>query len=81
MSEIGTLERLGDYIRTNLRNNVKKVSATFGSMIITIFGLILYGIKANLDWTTILMTMVFALQPRVTQNVTEIHRKSNKRQS
>ena len=63
MSEEGTLERLGDYIRTNLRNNVKKISATFGSMIITIFGLILYGIKANLDWTTILMTLIFAMQP------------------
>ena len=63
MSEIGTLERLGDYIRSNLRNNVKKISATFGSMVITVFGLILYGIKAELDWTTILMTMVFALQP------------------
>lgn len=63
MSEEGTLERLGDYIRSNLRNNVKKISATFGSMVITVFGLILYGIKAELDWTTILMTMVFALQP------------------
>ena len=63
MSEIGTLERLGDYIRSNLRNNVKKISATFGSMVITVFGLILYGIKAELDWTTILMTMLFALQP------------------
>ena len=63
MGEIGTLERLGDYIRSNLRNNVKKISATFGSMVITVFGLILYGIKAELDWTTILMTMVFALQP------------------
>ena len=59
----GTLDRLGDYIRTNLRNNVKKISATFGSMIITVFGLLLYGVKAELDWTTILMTMVFALQP------------------
>lgn len=63
MSEQGTLDKLGNYIRSNLRNNVKKISATFGSMIITIFGLCLYGIKAGLDWTTILMTMVFALQP------------------
>ena len=61
--DIGTLEKLGDYIRSNIRNNIKKISATFGSMIITIVGLMLYGVKANLDWTTILMTLVFALQP------------------
>ena len=61
--EKGTLDRLGDYIRSNIRNNIKKISATFGSMIITIVGLMLYGVKANLDWTTILMTLVFALQP------------------
>ena len=61
--EKGTLDRLGDYIRSNIRNNIKKISATFGSMIITIVGLMLYGVKADLDWTTILMTLVFALQP------------------
>ena len=61
--EKGTLDKLGDYIRSNIRNNIKKISATFGSMIITIVGLMLYGVKANLDWTTILMTLVFALQP------------------
>ena len=59
----GTLDKLGDFIRTNIRTNIKKISATFGSMIITVVGLMLYGIKADLDWTTILMTLVFAIQP------------------
>ena len=58
-----TLEKLGDYIRSNLRNNVKKISATFGQVAITVVGLMLYGLKAGLDWTTILMTMIFAMQP------------------
>ena len=59
----GTMERLGDYIRANLRNNVKKISATFGQVFITIAGLLLYGFKTGLDWTTILITLVFAMQP------------------
>ena len=58
-----TLEKLGDYIRNNIRNNVKKISASFGQVFITIVGLMLYGTKAGLDWTTILMTLVFAMQP------------------
>ena len=58
-----TLERLGDYIRSNLRNNVKKISASFGQVFITVCGLLLYGFKTGLDWATILMTLVFAMQP------------------
>ena len=58
-----TLEKLGDYIRSNVRNNIKKISATFGQVFITVVGLMLYGMKAGLDWTTILMTLVFAMQP------------------
>ena len=58
-----TWAKLISYIQSNVRNNVKKISATFGSMLVTIFGLLLYGVKAGLDWTTILMTLVFALQP------------------
>lgn len=59
----GSWDKLVNYWRTNIKNNVKKISATFGSMIVTIFGLILYGTKAGLDIITILMTLVFALQP------------------
>lgn len=61
--EKSTLEKLGDYIRINIRSNIKKISATFGQVLITIVGLMLYGFKAGLDWTTILMTLVFAMQP------------------
>ena len=59
----GSWERLTAYWKANVQNNIKKISATFGSMVITVFGLILYGTKAGLDMVTILMTLVFALQP------------------
>ena len=59
----GTMEKLADYISSNLRNNVKKISASFGQVFITVIGLTLYGYKTGLDWTTILMTLVFAMQP------------------
>lgn len=59
----GSWERLTAYWKANVQNNIKKISATFGSMVITIFGLVLYGGKAGLDVITILMTLVFALQP------------------
>ena len=61
--KIGSWSRLTNYWKSNVQNNIKKISATFGSMIVTIFGLVLYGGKAGLDIITILMTLVFALQP------------------
>ena len=61
--KIGSWTRLTNYWKSNVQNNIKKISATFGSMIVTIFGLVLYGGKAGLDIITILMTLVFALQP------------------
>ena len=61
--KLGSWDRLTAYWKSNVQNNIKKISATFGSMIVTIFGLVLYGGKAGLDVITILMTLVFALQP------------------
>lgn len=67
MSEVeikkGSWERLTNYWKSNVQSNIKKISATFGSMIVTVFGLLLYGTKAGLDIVTILMTLVFAMQP------------------
>ena len=67
MSEVeikkGSWERLTNYWKSNVQNNIKKISATFGSMIVTVAGLLLYGTKAGLDIVTILMTLVFAMQP------------------
>ena len=68
MSEVkendrGFWEKMGTYWRDNIIVNIKKISATFASMITTLFGLILFGIKSELDWATILITIVFALQP------------------
>ena len=59
----GFWEKMGIYWKDNVMANIKKISATFASMITTLFGLILFGIKSNLDWVTILITIVFAMQP------------------
>jgi hypothetical protein len=59
----GFWEKMGSYWRDNVTKNLKKISATFASMITTLFGLILYGIKSDLDVVTILITIVFAMQP------------------
>ena len=59
----GFWEKMGIYWRDNVIKNIKKISATFASMITTLFGLILFGVKSELDWVTILITIVFAMQP------------------
>ena len=59
----GFWEKMGLYWRDNVIKNIKKISATFASMITTLFGLILFGVKSELDWVTILITIVFAMQP------------------
>jgi len=66
MSEVnnrGFWEKMSAYLKDNVMGNIKKISATFASMITTLFGLILFGIKSELDWVTILITIVFAMQP------------------
>jgi len=64
--ETKTHSKLWEYWQTNVRTNYKKISAIFGSMIIMVLGLVLYGHKADLDLSTILMTIVFAMQPFLT---------------
>ena len=64
--EIKVHGKLWEYWQTNISTNYKKISAIFGSMIIMVLGLILYGHKANLDLSAILMTIVFAMQPFLT---------------
>ena len=59
----GFWEKMSAYLKDNVMTNLKKISATFASMITTLFGLILFGIKSELDWVTILITIVFAMQP------------------
>ena len=58
--------KLWEYWQANIRTNYKKISAIFGSMIVMVLGLILYGHKANLDISAILMTILFAMQPFLT---------------
>ena len=66
MGEEKAHTKLWEYWQANVRTNYKKISAIFGSMIIMVLGLILYGHKANLDISAILMTIVFAMQPFLT---------------
>lgn len=58
--------KLVEYWKTNIANNYKKVSAIFGSMLIMILGLVFYGIKTGLDLFSVLMTIVFAVNPFLT---------------
>ena len=58
--------KLWEYWQSNIKTNYKKISAIFGSMIVMILGLILYGHKADLDVYAILMTILFAMQPFLT---------------
>ena len=66
MGEEKAHTKLWEYWQANVRTNYKKISAIFGSMIIMVLGLILYGHKANLDIYAILMTIIFAMQPFLT---------------
>ena len=58
--------KLWEYWQANIRINYKKISAIFGSMIIMVLGLFLYGYKTDLDIFAILMTILFAMQPFLT---------------
>lgn len=59
----GFWEKMGAYWKDNIMKNVRKLSATFASMATTLFGLILFGIKSRLGLITILVTIIFAMQP------------------
>ena len=54
------------YWKENIATNYKKISAILGSMLIMIIGLLLYGFKIGLDIYTVLMTIVFAINPFLT---------------
>ena len=54
------------YWQENIATNYKKISAILGSMLIMIIGLGLYGVRTGLDLLTILMTIVFAINPFLT---------------
>ena len=58
--------KLVEYWQSNIATNYKKISAILGSMIIMIIGLSIYGVRTELDILTILMTVVFAINPFLT---------------
>ena len=66
MGEKEKKSKLWEYWQLNVRTNYKKISAIFGSMITMVLGLALYGYKTELDLLSILMTIIFAMQPFLT---------------
>lgn len=58
--------KLIEYWQSNIKTNYKKISAIFGSMLIMVIGLTLYGARTGLDLLTILMTVIFAINPFLT---------------
>ncbi len=66
MSEKESKSKLWEYWQANVRTNYKKISAIFGSMVTMVIGLTLYGFKTELDLLSILMTVIFAMQPVLT---------------
>ena len=58
--------KLVEYWKTNIATNYKKISAILGSMLIMVIGLGIYGARIGLDLLTILMTVVFAINPFLT---------------
>ena len=55
--------KLVEYWQANIATNYKKISAIFGSMLITFMGLFFFGIRTELDAFSILITIIFAANP------------------
>jgi len=66
MSEVKEDNKLVEYWKENIATNYKKISAILGSMLIMVIGLTIYGARTGLDLLTILMTVVFAINPFLT---------------
>ena len=56
-------DKLVEYWQVNIATNYKKISAIFGSMIITFMGLFFFGVRTELDAFSILITIIFAANP------------------
>ena len=60
---------LKQYWEANVKKNIKKISALMGDIIITIFSVLLIGIRTELDWIIILLWVVYAVKPFLTMYV------------
>ena len=49
------------YMRNNVTSNISKIAANFGSMITTIITILLYAVKAQLDWVTTIIVIMCAI--------------------
>ena len=56
-------DKLVEYWRSNVATNYKKISAIIGSMIVTLMGLVFFGIRTELDAFSILISVLFAANP------------------
>lgn len=56
-------DKLVDYWQENIRQNIKKISASMGQMIISLIALILLVVKEGYDPITALILIAIAMQP------------------
>ena len=59
---VGT-DKLVEYWQANIATNYKKISAILGSMFISVLGLVFYGIRTGLDFLSVLIAIMFLVNP------------------
>ncbi len=60
---MSTWSKITDYLRGNINKNIKKLMATFGSMITTLLATIIYITKEGYGWRDALIIVLLACQP------------------
>lgn len=58
-----TLKTLSDFWQENIKKNLNKISVIIGDLIITIFAILLFAVKAELDAVSLLIMVLFAIKP------------------
>lgn len=56
-------DKITDYWKENIRNNIKMISATFGNMISVLIATILFVVREGYDFTVALIIVILSLQP------------------
>ena len=59
-------EKITNYWKNNIQDNVKKISAIIGDMLITFIALILYIVSEGFDFITGFIVIVFSLKSYLT---------------
>ena len=56
-------DKLTDYWKENITQNIKKISAIMGNMVINMLAIIIFVIKEGYVWSEALLIIVLAMQP------------------